>query len=270
MVGQHGKTTGPSLLVVLGDGDRVEVFTDDALGRGGFFHLGNEAKVAFSRPEQAANKIAPGAVLSHPVSQCVHRHRRVGQMPQLGAFVGDDFVENVHPRFPARPRLLEWLDADVAVVDDALRIMRLKSEGAATELATRHRLEVRGVRHLGPTGGDFAIDLDGDLFYRSGVQKRKLRELRRGRLKIADILDLHGCTQVSTPAAITNFLASYSNSDNQCVMIITGKGRNSPDRVSVVRATALETLRKHPRVLAYCCSQPVDGGHGAFYILLRR
>jgi DNA-nicking Smr family endonuclease len=121
-----------------------------------------------------------------------------------------------------------------------------------------------------PIAGPGKVDLDGDLFYRSGVQKRKLRELRRGRLKIADILDLHGYTQVSTPAAITNFLASYSNSDNQCVMIITGKGRNSPDRVSVVRATALETLRKHPRVLAYCCSQPVDGGHGAFYILLRR
>ena len=86
------------------------------------------------------------------------------------------------------------------------------------------------------------VHLDGDLFYRSGVQKRKLRELRRGRLKIADILDLHGYTQVSTPAAITNFLATYSNPENQCVMIITGKGRNSPDRVSVVRATALETL----------------------------
>ena len=121
-----------------------------------------------------------------------------------------------------------------------------------------------------PIAGPGKVDLDGDLFYRSGVQKRKLRELRRGRLKIADILDLHGFTQVSTPAAITNFLATYSNPDNQCVMIITGKGRNSPDRVSVVRATALETLRKHPRVLAYCCSQPVDGGHGAFYILLRR
>ena len=121
-----------------------------------------------------------------------------------------------------------------------------------------------------PIAGPGKVDLDGDLFYRSGVQKRKLRELRRGRLKIADILDLHGYTQVSTPAAITNFLATYSNPDNQCVMIITGKGRNSPDRVSVVRATALETLRKHPRVLAYCCSQPVDGGHGAFYIFLRR
>ena len=121
-----------------------------------------------------------------------------------------------------------------------------------------------------PIAGPGKVDLDGDLFYRSGVQKRKLRELRRGRLKIADILDLHGYTQVSTPAAITNFLATYSNPDNQCVMIITGKGRNSPDRVSVVRATALETLRKHPRVLAYCCSQPADGGHGAFYILLRR
>ena len=114
------------------------------------------------------------------------------------------------------------------------------------------------------------VDLDGDLFYRSGVQKRKLRELRRGRLKISDILDLHGFTQASTPTAITRFIASCNNPDSQCVMIITGKGRNSPDKVSVVRATTLETLRKHPRVLAYCCSQPVDGGHGAFYILLRR
>lgn len=113
-----------------------------------------------------------------------------------------------------------------------------------------------------PIAGPGKVDLDGDLFYRSGVQKRKLRELKRGRLRIADILDLHGFTQTSTPTAITSFIASCNNPDNQCVMIITGKGINSPDRVSVVRATTLETLRKHPRVLAYCCSQPVDGGHG--------
>ncbi len=121
-----------------------------------------------------------------------------------------------------------------------------------------------------PIAGPGKVDLDGDLFYRSGVQKRQLKELRRGRLKIADILDLHGYTRTSTPSAITSFIASCNNSNNQCVMIITGKGRNSPNRVSVVRAAALEILRKHPRVLAYCCSQPVDGGHGAFYVLLRR
>ena len=121
-----------------------------------------------------------------------------------------------------------------------------------------------------PIAGPGKVELDGDLFYRSGVQKRKLRELKRGRLKIAGILDLHGHTQTSTHAAITRFITSCNNSDSQCVMIITGKGRNSPDRVSVVRAITLETLRKNPRVLAYSCSQPIDGGHGAFYILLRR
>ena len=118
--------------------------------------------------------------------------------------------------------------------------------------------------------GPGKVDLDGDLFYRSGVQKRKLRELRRGRLKIADILDLHGYTRTSTPTTITSFIASCNHQYNQCVMIITGKGRNSPDRVSVVRETTLETLRNHPRVLAYCCSKPADGGHGAFYVLLQR
>ena len=121
-----------------------------------------------------------------------------------------------------------------------------------------------------PIAGPGKVDLDGDLFYRSGVQKRKLRELKRGRLRIADILDLHGFTQTSTPTAITSFIASCNNPDNQCVMIITGKGRNSPDRVAVVRTAALETLRNHPGVLAYCCSQPDDGGQGAFYVLLQR
>ena len=85
-------------------------------------------------------------------------------MPQLGAFVGDDFVENVHPRLPARPQLFERLDANVAVVDYAIRIVCLKSEGAAAEFTTGHRLEMRSIRHLGPAGGDFAVDLDGDLF----------------------------------------------------------------------------------------------------------
>ena len=121
-----------------------------------------------------------------------------------------------------------------------------------------------------PTNRSGKVELDGDLFYRNGVQKKRLRDLRRGRLKITDTLDLHGYTRTSAPTTITSFIASCNHQYNQCVMIITGKGRNSPDRVSVVRATTLETLRKHPRVLAYCCSQPVDGGHGAFYILLRR
>ena len=121
-----------------------------------------------------------------------------------------------------------------------------------------------------PTTGSAKIELDGDLFYRNGVQKKKLRELKRGRLKITDTLDLHGFTRTSTPTTITSFIASCNQQYNQCVMIITGKGRNSPDRVSVVRETTLETLRNHPRVLAYCCSKPADGGHGAFYVLLQR
>lgn len=121
-----------------------------------------------------------------------------------------------------------------------------------------------------PIPGPGKVDLDGDLFYRSGIQKKRLRALRRGRLKISDTLDLHGYTRTSTPTTITSFITSCSHQDNHCIMIITGKGRNSPDRVSVVRATTLETLRNHPRVLAYCCSQPDDGGHGAFYVLLQR
>ena len=49
-------------------------------------------------------------------------------------------------------------------MNDALWVVRLQRKRATTELATGHRLEMRGIRHLGPAGGDFAVDLDGDLF----------------------------------------------------------------------------------------------------------
>ncbi len=64
-----------------------------------------------------------------------------------------------------------------------------------------------------PIDASGKLELDGDLFYRSGIQKKRLRDLRRGRLKITDTLDLHGYTQTSTPAAVADFIASCLRSN---------------------------------------------------------
>ena len=114
------------------------------------------------------------------------------------------------------------------------------------------------------------LELDGDLFYRSGVQKKTLKDLKRGRLGIVDTLDLHGYNRSAAITAVRCFVDSLPESGHRCILIITGKGRNSPDRLSVVRLGALDALRQHSRVMAYCCARPADGGYGAFYVLLRR
>lgn len=113
------------------------------------------------------------------------------------------------------------------------------------------------------------LGLDGDLFYRGGVQKKTLRNLKRGRFNIYASLDLHGNNRSNTGVTLKNFTGQCCGEEERCVLIVTGKGRGSPDRQSIVRNTALERLRLDQSVLAYCCALPRDGGYGAFYVLLR-
>ena len=112
------------------------------------------------------------------------------------------------------------------------------------------------------------LSQDGDLFYRAGVQKNTLKNLRRGRVKADAEIDLHGCTRREALRYLQTFLDRCRVEQLDCVRVVTGKGRSSPDHRSVVREATLDALRHEPRVLAYSSAPPSDGGGGAFYVLL--
>ena len=60
---------------------------------------------------------------------------------------------------------------------------------------------------------------------------------------------------------------------HRCVLVVTGRGLNSPGGQAILRSEAESWLTKEPLrrvVLAFCTAQPKDGGAGALYILLRR
>ena len=76
--------------------------------------------------------------------------------------------------------------------------MRLKSEGATAKLATGHRLEVRGVGHLSPTGGDLAVDLDGDLLaLHANLVVKPLAVLCRSRVDVLDGVEATGLFRIA-------------------------------------------------------------------------
>lgn len=59
----------------------------------------------------------------------------------------------------------------------------------------------------------------------------------------------------------------------RCVLLIHGRGLNSPDRVPVLKNALVGWLtrgRLAKRVLAFATARPVDGGAGALYVLLRK
>ena len=112
------------------------------------------------------------------------------------------------------------------------------------------------------------LSQDGDLFYRAGVQKNTLKNLKRGRFKAQAEIDLHGCTRREALRYLQTFLDRCRTEQLDCVRVVTGKGRSSPGHRSVIREATLDSLRHEPRVLAYSSAPPSDGGSGAFYVLL--
>ncbi|MBO69032.1 MAG: hypothetical protein CL398_12080 [Acidiferrobacteraceae bacterium] len=113
------------------------------------------------------------------------------------------------------------------------------------------------------------LSTDGELFYRPGVQKNTLRNLKRGRIRPDAEIDLHGCKRGEALQYLHKFIQHSKDKKLMCVRIITGKGRSSPNFHSVIKESALNWLRNETIVLAYSMATYNDGGNGAYYVLLR-
>ena len=112
--------------------------------------------------------------------------------------------------------------------------------------------------------------LDGDLFYRPGVSRRLLNDLRKGRIRPGPVIDLHGRTRAEAKRELAHFVERSGDLHERCLLVITGRGSHSPDGYSPVREDALALLRQLSAVQAYTCAQADDGGRGAFYVLTGR
>lgn len=123
--------------------------------------------------------------------------------------------------------------------------------------------------------GDFTV-ADTDEYIEGaapGIDARLLRSLRRGDFSLQGRLDLHGMTQVQAKEAVDRFLTDSRRTNKRCVLIVHGRGLNSPDQVPVLKERMREWLnqkRLGKTVLAFATARPQDGGTGAVYVLLRR
>ena len=106
-----------------------------------------------------------------------------------------------------------------------------------------------------------------------GVSFALLERLKDGQFSFHRHLDLHGMSREEAKTAIIRFVSEARHAGERCVLIVTGRGKSSPAGVSVLRETLPRWLSRaplRPHVLAFCTARQVDGGPGAFYLLLRR
>ncbi|MBL8465308.1 MAG: Smr/MutS family protein [Thauera sp.] len=110
---------------------------------------------------------------------------------------------------------------------------------------------------------------DEAAFLRTGLPRRVLTDLRRGRWVLQDQIDLHGLTRDEARAALADFLHDALAQGKRCIRVIHGKGHGSPGKVSILKQLSRGWLAQREEILAFCQAGPHDGGGGALLVLLR-
>ena len=107
----------------------------------------------------------------------------------------------------------------------------------------------------------------------SGFDPMVLGKLRSGQYSPEGHLDLHGMVAQEAYDALVTFMRMAYTKGLRTVLLIPGRGRNSPEGFSVLREKVQHWLTRDPFkrvVLAFCTAQPRDGGAGAIYVMLRK
>jgi len=107
----------------------------------------------------------------------------------------------------------------------------------------------------------------------SGVTRNIMKRLKRGEIPVQDYLDLHGLTQKDAETRVREFLVRSHGRGLQCVLIVHGRGLNSPDSIPVLKERLPVWMNRGPArkiVMAFASARPYDGGTGAIYVLIRR
>jgi len=106
-----------------------------------------------------------------------------------------------------------------------------------------------------------------------GLSRKIMKRLKRGEIPVQDHIDLHGLTRQGAEEQVREFLVQSHKLGLRCVLIVHGRGLNSPDSFPVLKEGLPLWLGRGPAkriVLAFATARPYDGGTGAVYVLLRK
>jgi len=122
---------------------------------------------------------------------------------------------------------------------------------------------------------DFELEMSEEYMHGfvRGLDSKIFQQLKAGRLASEGHLDLHGQNADQALDSLLFFMRESYLAGRRMVLVIPGRGKNSPRGLGVLRQELQTWLTREPLrriVLAFCTAQSKDGGAGALYVLLRK
>ena len=109
-------------------------------------------------------------------------------------------------------------------------------------------------------------------FKRPGIQHGVYKKLRQGRYDIDARLDLHRLSVKQARIDVHGFIQEAMQYGLRTVLILHGKGqrKTEQEKTAVLKGYVNRWLQDLEEVQAFHSAQPVHGGTGAVYVLLRQ
>ncbi len=146
-----------------------------------------------------------------------------------------------------------------------------QSEKDLTLTTQDQQLFLHAMRKVGTTHIDFEQGTDGMEDRHRRSPSSRMRQLKRGTIRISQELDLHGLLRDEAISRLEHFIASAFSRGMEAVLVITGKGINSPEGPVLRGATEAWLRGKGKRMVAEFSPAPRDkGGTGAFVVFLKK
>lgn len=106
-----------------------------------------------------------------------------------------------------------------------------------------------------------------------GLDSQIINKMKAGEYSSEAHLDLHGLNALQAWEALVGFFRSAYHKGLRCVLLVPGRGLNSPGGAGILRERLQTWFTQAPFkyvILAFCTALPKHGGAGAIYVLLRK
>lgn len=155
----------------------------------------------------------------------------------------------------------------VPTVPDVLPAAATISSRAEAQAQGDQQLFLQAMQKIGTTVRD--DEPEEEVSARSTASSR-MRQLKKGTIRISEELDLHGYLREEALQRLAQFISGAYHRGSKAVLVITGKGLNSPDG-PVLPGGVDAWLREQGKSMVVEAAQaPRDkGGSGAVVVFLR-
>ncbi len=147
---------------------------------------------------------------------------------------------------------------------------RQSAEKAVVRGPDETRIFLTAMQKIGTTFHDPMPEREREEAERRSPTSR-MRQLKRGTIRIGQQLDLHGFLRDEALVRLEQFVAAAYTAGQQAVLVITGKGINSPEG-PVLQGAVADWLRNKGKglVVEFSPAPRALGGSGAFVVFLKK